>query len=149
MFLSVLPFWPTWNASLNGTAGVLLVIGLVLIKGGRRRGHAGVMIAASIVSAVFLGSYLYYHLVVTAETGPTLFRGEGLPRKAYLALLLTHVVLAAVNLPMVLRTLWLASRGRWEAHRRLARWTFPIWMYVSVTGVLVFLALYVWNPGQA
>jgi uncharacterized membrane protein YozB (DUF420 family) len=102
------------------------------------------MRAAFLVSAAFLASYLWYHFVVIAETGPTRFRHEGWPKTAYLALLASHVVLAVVNLPMVLRTLWLAHRERWPAHRRLARWTFPLWMYVSVTGVLVYLCLYVW-----
>jgi protein SCO1/2/putative membrane protein len=137
---------PAVNAALNGTAAVLLALGLAAIKRGRRGLHAGLMRAAFAVSAAFLASYLYYHFAVTAEVGPTRFRGAGWTRPAYLALLLSHTVLAVINLPMVLRTLWLAHRERWDAHRRLARWTFPVWMYVSVTGVLVYLALYRWNP---
>ena len=74
------------------------------------------------------------------------FRGAGALKVAYLAMLASHVVLAVAIVPLVLRTLWLAHRERWEAHRRIARWTWPLWMYVSVTGVLVYLALYVWNP---
>jgi protein SCO1/2/putative membrane protein len=135
---------PLVNATLNGTAAVLLVLGLAAIKSGRRELHGWIMRAAFLVSAAFLASYLWYHFVVIAETGPTRFRHEGWPKTAYLALLASHVVLAVVNLPMVLRTLWLAHRERWPAHRRLARWTFPLWMYVSVTGVLVYLCLYVW-----
>ena len=141
-----MPVLPTVNASLNGLAGVLLVIGLLLVKSGRKEAHARVMGAATAVSAAFLGCYLYYHFAVVPEVGHTPFHGKGAWRTAYFVLLVSHVVLAAVNLPMVLRTLWLAWRQRWEAHRRLARWTFPLWMYVSVTGVLVYLALYVWNP---
>ena len=135
---------PLVNATLNGTAAVLLVLGLAAIRSGRRELHGRIMRAAFLVSAAFLASYLWYHFVVIAETGPRRFRHDGWPKKAYLALLLSHVVLAVVNLPMVLRTLWLAHRERWPAHRRLARWTFPLWMYVSVTGVLVYLCLYVW-----
>lgn len=137
---------PAINASLNGLAAVLLGLGFVAIKRGRRERHAFWMRAATVVSAAFLACYLYYHFVVTAEVGPTRFTGTGWTRPAYLALLLSHTVLAAVNLPMVLRTLWLAHKERWDAHRRLAKVTFPIWMYVSVTGVLVYLALYQWNP---
>ena len=106
------------------------------------------MIAASIASALFLASYLYYHFVVIPEVGVTKFAGKGALRTAYYAMLASHVVLAVVNLPMVLRTLHLAYRGRREAHRRLAKATFPIWLYVSVTGVLVYYALYVWRPAS-
>jgi protein SCO1/2/putative membrane protein len=141
---------PKLNASLNAAAAVLLGAGLVAIRRGRRELHGRVMSAAFLVSAVFLACYLYYHLVVIpAQGGPVRFRGTGWTRPAYLALLATHVVGAIVNLPMVLRTLWLARRARWEDHRRWARRTFPLWMYVSVTGVLVYLALYTWNPPPA
>ena len=140
---------PSVNASLNGASGVLLVVGLVLIKRGRRAAHARVMVAATLVSATFLACYLYYHFVVVPELGHTPFRREGAWKVAYYALLFSHVVGAIVNLPMILRTLWLAHRKDWERHRRLARWAWPIWFYVSVTGVLVYLALYHWNPPQA
>lgn len=137
---------PAVDAALNGTATVLLVTGLVLIKRGRRVGHARVMKSAALVSAAFLCCYLYYHFVVQRETGPVPFRREGVLKSAYLVLLASHVLLAIVNLPMVLTTLWLAHKERWSAHKRLARWTFPLWLYVSVTGVIVYLALYRWNP---
>lgn len=140
------PVQPLVNALLNGTASVLLVAGLLAIRRGRRGLHAGLMRAATVVSAAFLASYLHYHFGTQKELGPTPFRGTGAWRVAYFVLLATHVVLAIVNLPMVLRVLWLAHRERWDAHKRLARITFPIWLYVSVTGVLVYLALYVWNP---
>ena len=137
---------PLLNACLNGSAAVLLLAGLAAIKNGRTELHERLMISASIVSGAFLASYLYYHFVVIPEVGVTKFRGVGAVRTGYYAMLASHVLLAVVNLPMVLRTLWLAHRKRWDAHRRLARITFPIWLYVSITGVLVYLALYVWQP---
>ncbi len=137
---------PTVNALLNGTAAVLLVWGYASIRAGRRERHARVMVAAFAVSAAFLGCYLYYHFTVTAITR---YRGEGWDRTAYLVLLASHTILAAVNLPMVLRTFYLAARERFDAHRRWARWTFPIWLYVSVTGVLVYVVLYHLNPPEA
>lgn len=137
---------PAINACFNAAASVLLVVGLVLIKRGRAEAHARVMVAAFALSACFLAGYLYYHFVVIPELGHTKFNREGLVRIAYYAMLLTHVVLAAVNLPMILRTFWLAHRGDLERHRKWARVTWPIWFYVSVTGVLVYLCLYHWNP---
>ena len=137
---------PAINAGLNSAATVLLCLGFFLVKTGRKRGHAAVMVAASLVSAAFLAGYLTYHFAVVPELGHTPFHGTGAAKGAYYALLLSHVLLAAVNLPMVLVTLWRAARKDWERHRRIARWTFPIWLYVSVTGVLVYLVLYHWNP---
>ena len=137
---------PAINAGLNATATVLLCLGLAAIKSGRRRAHATVMILATAVSAVFLACYLVYHFAVVPELGHTEFRRSGPVRVAYYALLISHVLLAMVNLPMILLTLWRAWRRDWERHRRIARWTWPIWFYVSVTGVLVYAALYHWNP---
>ncbi|MEM7310572.1 MAG: DUF420 domain-containing protein [Planctomycetota bacterium] len=137
---------PALNALLNALATVLLIVGWRAIKAGRREAHARIMTAATLVSALFLAGYLTYHFAVVPELGHTPFRREGAVRLGYYAMLISHIVLAAVNLPMVLTTLWLAARERWEGHRRMARWTFPIWLYVSVTGVLVYLALYWWNP---
>jgi uncharacterized membrane protein YozB (DUF420 family) len=136
---------PAVNATLNGAAAVLLVAGFAAIKAGRRQRHRRLMLSAFVVSVAFLACYLYYHFAVAAGK-PTPFNGTGWTRGAYFALLISHTVLAAVNLPMVLRTLWLAQRERFEAHRRLARWTFPIWLYVSVTGVAVYVVLYHFNP---
>jgi uncharacterized membrane protein YozB (DUF420 family) len=136
---------PAVNASLNATAGILICVGLLLIKRGRRRAHARVMIAATAVSAVFLACYLWYHFAVVPEVGHTPFRHEGMLKLAYYVLLITHVLLAAVNLPLILVTLYRASRQDWERHRRIARWTWPIWFYVSVSGVVVYFALYHWN----
>lgn len=135
---------PFLNACLNATSGILLLTGLAAIKSGRRVLHERLMLSALFVSAAFLVSYLYYHFVVA--TGMTPFRGTGWSRTAYYAMLATHVVLALLVVPMVLRTVLLAKRERFDSHKRWARVTFPIWLYVSVTGVLVYLALYVWNP---
>lgn len=136
---------PAVNAALNGVAAVLLVAGLIAIKSGARRGHERFMLAALLVSAAFLACYLYFHFAV-ARGIHTRFNGTGWTRPAYYVLLISHTVLAAVNLPMVLRTFWLAHRERWADHRRWAKFTFPIWLYVSVTGVLVYLVLYQFNP---
>jgi len=136
---------PAINATLNGVSAVLLLCGYAAIRSGRRETHRRFMIAAFVTSSAFLACYLYYHLAV-ARGRPTRFNAEGLARGAYLALLLSHTILAAVNLPMVLRTLWHARREDWVRHRRLARWTFPVWLYVSVTGVVVYWVLYHLNP---
>jgi protein SCO1 len=138
---------PLVNASLNGLAGVLLLLGLIAIKKDQRSRHEHLMKAAFFVSAAFLASYLWYHVqVIPLQGGPTPFNGTGGAQVAYLALLASHVILAAVNLPMILRTFWLAHKEDWVRHRAWARITFPIWLYVSVTGVLVYLVLYPFNP---
>jgi len=136
---------PLLNSWLNGSSAVFLVAGLVAIKSGKRGAHEWWMKAAFVLSCAFLASYLYYHFKVEPMRGPTPFRREGWIRPAYYVMLATHVVLAMVNLPLVLRVLFLAHKERWSAHKKLARIAFPIWLYVSVTGVLVYLALYVWN----
>jgi putative membrane protein len=137
---------PLVNACLNGTSFVLLVAGFLAIKAGERKLHERLMYTATATSAAFLGCYLYYHLVIQT-TMP--FRREGLVKTAYLVMLATHVVLAMVNAPLVLRTLYLARHERWEQHKRWAKVTLPVWLYVSVTGVLVYLCLYVWNGPAA
>lgn len=136
---------PLLNACLNGTCAALLVSGIVAIKGGNRLVHERLMQLATLVSGAFLVSYVYYHFVVQPDLGPTRFRHEGAIKTAYFVMLVTHIVLAIVNVPLVLRVLWLAHKERWSEHKRLAKVAFPVWMYVSVTGVLVYLALYVWN----
>ncbi len=139
--------FPLVNACLNGTAAALLVVGYRLVKTGKKEAHATSMRLAFLVSALFLANYLYYHAkVLPGQGGPTPYNGTGIKKALYLIMLLTHVVLAAINLPMVLRVLWLARKQDWDRHKRWARWTFPIWLYVSVTGVLVYLVLYQWNP---
>ena len=129
---------PALNAALNATCAVLLVIGWTLIKRGRIRQHRAVMIAAVSTSALFLISYLIYH----AQVGSVRFTGTGAIRTVYFTVLLTHTVLAAVIVPMVLITLSRGLSGKYDPHRRIARWTMPIWLYVSVTGVIVYLMLY-------
>ena len=128
----------TINAGLNATAAILIGTGFYFIKKKNIRAHKVCMVAAMAVSAVFLTSYLIYHYHV----GSVRFTKQGWIRNVYFPLLLTHTVLAAVVLPMVLRTVFLAAKGRFQNHVRIARWTFPVWMYVSVTGVIVYLLLY-------
>jgi uncharacterized membrane protein YozB (DUF420 family) len=129
---------PTLNAFLNATSAVLLVLGWTFIRGGNRDAHRRTMIAAFVCSAVFLTSYLVYH----AQVGSVRFPGAGGARTLYLGILLTHTVLAAAVAPMAVTTFVLAWTGRFEKHRRLARWTLPVWLYVSVTGVVVYVMLY-------
>lgn len=129
---------PTLNAFLNATSAVLLVFGWTLIRRGDREAHRRVMTAAFGCSGLFLASYLTYHAMV----GSVRFPGVGTARALYLSILLTHTVLAAAVAPMAVTTFVLAWRGRFERHRRLARWTLPIWLYVSVTGVVVYVMLY-------
>jgi uncharacterized membrane protein YozB (DUF420 family) len=128
----------TVNAVLNAGAAALIGTGFYFIKTKRIQAHKACMIGAMVVSALFLTSYLIYHYNV----GSVRFTKQGWIRNIYFPLLLTHTVLAAAVLPMVLRTAFFAVKGRWNNHVRVARWTFPIWMYVSVTGVLVYLMLY-------
>jgi uncharacterized membrane protein YozB (DUF420 family) len=142
----ILPFL---NACLNGTSAVLLCGGLAAIKRGDRKLHERLMYSAFAASSAFLASYLYYHFVIVPKVGITKFNGEGWARNAYYTMLASHVVLAIVNLPLSIRTIYLARRARWQEHKRAAKLTFPIWLYVSVTGVLVYLVLYVWNPAPA
>ena len=128
----------TVNAGLNATAAVLIGTGFYFIKQKNIQAHKACMLAAMVVSALFLTSYLVYHYNV----GSVRFTKQGWMRDVYLPLLITHTVLAAVVLPMVLRTGFLAATGRFGKHVRIARWTFPVWMYVSVTGVIVYVMLY-------
>ena len=129
---------PALNAFLNATAAVLLVIGFSLIRAGRIRQHRAVMISACAVSTMFLTSYVIYH----ANIGSKPFQGRGPIRVIYFAILLTHVVLAVAVVPLALITLTRGLRERFDRHVAIARWTFPIWLYVSVTGVIVYLMLY-------
>jgi putative membrane protein len=132
--------FPKINATLNGCSAVLLVTGRVLIARGRRGAHRAVMLTAFTTSCLFLASYLYYHVHV----GSVHFRGTGWSRPVYFSILISHTILAAVIVPMVIITLNHALRGRFDRHRAIARWTFPLWLYVSVTGVVVYLMLYQW-----
>ena len=138
---------PTLNALLNGLATVLISAGFILIKTGRIRAHRICMVSAFGVSIVFLVGYVTHKVLVHGVHTP--FGGEGALRIIYYTMLLTHILLAMIIAPLVLRTLWLAVRGEIDRHRKWARWTFPIWYYVSVTGVLIYLFLYVWFPVAA
>lgn len=129
---------PTVNAVLNAAAAALLVAGFFLVRSGRREAHRRVMTSAFACSILFLVSYLVYH----AEVGSVRFQGTGTVRTVYLSILLTHTVLAAAVPFLALATLVLARRERFESHRRLARITLPIWLYVSVTGVVIYFMLY-------
>jgi uncharacterized membrane protein YozB (DUF420 family) len=129
---------PALNATLNLTSAILVTTGIYFIRNGRKAAHRACMLTALAVSAVFLVSYLVYHYNV----GSVPFEREGPIRTVYLAILLSHTVLAVAIVPMVLRTAYLAWRERFAEHTRIARWTFPIWIYVSVTGVVVYLMLY-------
>lgn len=129
---------PTVNALLNGAAATLLVTGFFLIRSGKREAHRRVMTSAFACSILFLVSYLVYH----AEVGSVRFQGTGTVRTVYLSILLTHTVLAAAVPFLAVATIVLARRERFESHRRLARVTLPVWLYVSVTGVVIYLMLY-------
>jgi putative membrane protein len=129
---------PTLNASLNGLAALLLAAGYVMIRRGRVNAHRACMIAAFTTSAVFLVSYVIYH----ASAGSRPFDGQGAIRLVYFAILISHVILAAAVLPLAIVTLARALRGRFDRHAAIARWTLPIWLYVSVTGVVVYVMLY-------
>lgn len=129
---------PTLNAILNFTAAVLIGAGFYFIKRKNIQSHKRCMVAALVVSAMFLTSYVIYH----ANVGSVPFRRQGWIRPVYFLILITHVVLAVAVLPMVLRTAFLGLRSRFPQHVRIAKWTFPIWMYVSITGVVVYLMLY-------
>ena len=129
---------PALNAALNGAAAVLLAWGFTLIRRGRRRAHRNVMLAAFTVSTVFLACYLIYH----AQAGVVRFERTGPIRTVYFAILITHTLLAAAVPPLAIVTLSRGLRGRFDRHRAIARWTLPIWLYVSVTGVVVYWMLF-------
>lgn len=126
------------NACLNATSAVALLVGWILIRKRRAHGHRNAMITAVAASGLFL----VFYLTRVALTGTHEFAGEGAARTVYLTILLSHMVLAVVVVPLVLRLLWLVWKKRFHAHARLARWTFPVWAYVSVTGLVVYLLLY-------
>ena len=133
--------WPAVNAALNATCAVLLVAGYSFIRRQNKRAHIACMTSALVISAAFLVSYLTYH----AQVGSKHFEGEGPVRSLYFAILISHTILAAVV------ALWLApvtvvraARGRFDRHKAIARWTLPVWLYVSVTGVVIYFMLYHW-----
>lgn len=129
---------PALNASLNGASAVLLTTGRVLIRNKKVRLHRACMITAVVTSSLFLISYLYFH----AHVGSVHFPGKGWVRPVYFTILISHTMLAATVVPLVLLSLTYGLRGKFDRHRRVSRWTFPIWLYVSVTGVVVYIMLY-------
>ena len=135
-----LSIFPALNASLNGLSGILLLVGHSLIRKKRVAAHRACMLAAFASSTVFLACYLYYHF----HAGVIRFQGRGWIRPVYFTLLTSHTLLAIVVVPMVLITLARALRSDFERHRAIAHWTYPIWLYVSVTGVLVYFFVYQW-----
>jgi uncharacterized membrane protein YozB (DUF420 family) len=136
---------PAVNASLNATSALLMTLGFYSIKTKRIAAHRACMLGAVIVSVAFLVCYVTYHIW---KGEPTRFGGTGPIRTVYFAMLISHILLAIAIVPLVIRTLQLATTGRIEQHRAWARWTFPLWYYVSVTGVLVYFFLYRWWPAM-
>ncbi len=135
---------PTVNATLNATSALLLACGFAAIRAGRREVHKAFMLAACASSVLFLGGYF----TRIALTGTHRFPGGGWLRATYVVVLGSHTLLAALTLPLVLRTLFLSLRERFPEHKRIARWTLPVWMYVSVTGVVVYVMLYLIAPSM-
>ena len=129
---------PALNATLNATSAVLLVAGYILIRRGERAKHKACMIAALVVSALFLTSYVIYHLNV----GSVPFQGTGWIRTVYFAVLIPHVILAAAIVPMILITVSRGLTNKFDKHKKIAKITLPLWLYVSVTGVIVYVMLY-------
>jgi len=132
-----LSFMPGVNAAFNATSATFLLFGLAAIRSGRREIHKRLMVSAFAASAVFLVGYVLYHYA----HGDTQYQGTGAIRIVYFTILITHVLLSIVMLPMILTTFYLAARERFNTHKRLARWTLPIWLYVSVTGVVIYFML--------
>jgi len=130
--------FPVINATLNGTSAVLLLVGHSFIKRGRMAAHRAVMVSAVITSSLFLTSYLYYHYHV----GSVRFPGHGWSRPVYYTILISHTLLAITIVPLVIITLIRALRERFDRHAAIARWTYPLWLYVSVTGVVIYFMLY-------
>jgi uncharacterized membrane protein YozB (DUF420 family) len=136
---------PAVNATLNALAAVLLILGWTLIKTRREQAHKWTMLTAFCVSCVFLTCYLVYHV----QVGSVPFQGQGTIRAVYFSILITHVVLAATVPVLAGVTIYFGMADRREKHRRIARWTFPIWLYVSITGVIIYLMLYHLYPARA
>ena len=138
-----MPLLPTINASLNGLAGVFLVLGFLAIKRKDRVTHKKYMLCAFTSSALFLCTYLYYHLT---SAGITHYKGTGLSRGIYFFILDTHTPLAALIVPFIIMTIRHALKGDFQKHTRITKWLYPTWLYVSVTGVIIYLMLYVFKP---
>ena len=137
-------YLPHFNALLNSTSTLLLLAGWRFIRAGRIEAHRTCQVSALVTSALFLVSYLTYHF----HHGATKFTGQGIVRPLYFTILLTHTILAVVIVPLILITFYRAVKADFIRHRRIARWTLPLWLYVSVTGVIVYLMLYQIYPTQ-
>jgi uncharacterized membrane protein YozB (DUF420 family) len=135
---------PLVNGSLNGLSTIFLVMGYIFIRQQKKVAHRNCMVAAFITSTLFLACYLTYHIYVgyVLHRGPTVFKDPAWFRPIYLLILTTHLILAVAIVPMIFITMSRAMRERFDAHKRIARWTWPLWMYVSVTGVIIYLLLY-------
>lgn len=134
-----LSFLPALNACLNGTSAILLTAGYICVRRGKILAHKTCMLSAVACSAAFLASYLYFHF----HAGIVRFTGQGAIRPMYFTILTTHTILAVVIVPLVLITLTFALRAQFRRHKKIARWTLPLWLYVSLTGVLVYWLLFV------
>lgn len=130
--------FPAINASLNALSMCAVITGAVMIARGKKKAHAIAMIAAVCASALFLAGYLYYHY----HHGSTRYQGQGILRTVYFSILISHTILAAVIVPMILRTVYLAAKKQYEKHRKIAKITLPLWLYVSFTGVVIYWMLY-------
>jgi len=148
--MDLLSVFPHLNAALNGMSAIFLLVGFTFIMRRDVARHRASMITASCLSGLFLISYLTYHGLRTYYfgLGPTRFTGEGLSRPVYFTILTSHTILAALVAPFVVWTLWRGLKGNYEKHRRLARLVFPVWIYVSITGVVVYLMLYQIYPSR-
>lgn len=135
---------PAVNASLNATSGLLVLLGFFFIRTGRRAAHRNSMLSACGVSVVFLASYLFYHY----HAGTTRFAGQGWSRPVYFTILTSHTILAVVIVPLILLAVYYGLKDRRPQHRRIVKWAYPLWLYVSVTGVLVYFFLYQWFPSR-
>ena len=146
----MLKVFPHLNAALNATSGLLLISGLFFILTRRIHLHRACMLGASTISALFLVCYVTHHVIRTSiyGLGPTKFTGEGLSRPIYFTILTSHTILATAVAPFVVMTLWRALKGRYDAHKRIARLVYPVWLYVSLTGVIVYVMLYQIYPAQ-
>ena len=148
--MDLLHIFPHLNATLNATSGVLLLFGLYFILTKQIARHRACMTTASFVSALFLVCYVTHHIIRTSMygVGPTKFTGEGLARPLYFTILTSHTILATLVTPFVLMTLWKGLKGKYDSHKRLARIVYPVWLYVSITGVVVYLMLYQLFPAR-
>lgn len=142
--MEYLKVFPHLNAALNGLSGVFLILGFYFVRRRQIERHQTAMLTAFTFSSLFLISYISHHALRTYYfgLGPTKFTGEGLARLVYFTILTTHTVLATVMAPFILVTLYRALKGKFEIHKKLARFVFPVWLYVSITGVIVYLMLY-------